>query len=134
MVLLRDPFEKDGTDRDNFWEGRALKSNNLAARAYLIFALGALALFALFAGETRLACLRPWQRLLVIGVGVVVSAGPPAWFWAEARAFDHWVNRKCKDEDVLAKRLRETFKVNADNEKAFWAAIVAVYAAVLLKW
>jgi hypothetical protein len=32
------------------------------------------------------------------------------------------------------KRFRETFKLNADGEKAFWAEIVAVYAAVLLKF
>ncbi len=134
MQWLRDPFDKNGTERDNFWEGRALATNKLAGLIYLLVALGALIIFALFAGETKLVCLKPWGRLLVIAVGLFVSAGPPAWFWAEARAFDYWVNTKCKEEDGLAKRLRETFKVKAATEGAFWAAIVAGYGAVLLKW
>jgi hypothetical protein len=136
VLKFNDLFELDRTDRGDFWEGRTLTANKWAATVYLVIAFGALIIFALTDHHSKLDLfsLMPSERLLLIGLGVVVTAGPPAWFWVEARAFDYWVNKKCKDDDKAEKRFRETFKVNADNEKAFWAAIVAVYAAVLIKW
>ncbi|MDP6719249.1 MAG: hypothetical protein QGF59_11395, partial [Pirellulaceae bacterium] len=75
----------------------------------------------------------PQLRILAIAIGIIVSAGPPAFFWLEAKSFDWWLNKKIpvvKDQQ----QLRETYKLNAENGKAFWAGILAVYAAVLLNW
>ncbi len=81
-------------------------------------------------------------RNLSIAIGIIVSAGPPLYFWLEARAFDWWLNRKfpnVENEEQNErnkegqKLFRETYKLNADNLKAFWAGILAVYAAVLWK-
>ena len=157
-------FNIDDTGRDRFWHGRALINNQIAAGIYLAVAFGPLVYLFWCSGTTRLDLWKMGSayRLGLLALGVIVTSGPPAWFWIEARAFDDWVNRKrYRAESIKAasakaaqneapknvetseyaetpeqeeKRLRETFKLNADSEKAFWAAIVAVYAAVLLKF
>jgi hypothetical protein len=126
-------FDVSDSKRNEFWSGRALRANQWASAIYLLIAFGPLIAFAWWHCPAKLdfATLPRIDRLLLLLLGVIVSAGPPAWFWLEARAFDDWANAK---SDATAKQLRETFKLNADGERAFWAAIVAVYAAVLLKF
>jgi hypothetical protein len=63
--------------------------NVVAALAYVVIALGALLLYAYYGHDTKLWSYTRCQRILLILIALVVSAGPPAWFWAEARAFDY---------------------------------------------
>jgi hypothetical protein len=130
-------FGTDNTTKSSFWEGRALYLNLVAAAIYLIVAGVALAhAVSSPTGKLEISSLSPCRRLTVIAVGFFISICPPAWFWIEARAFDDWVHNKVTAglKDPEEKNLRETFKLNADGEKAFWASIVAVCAALLLKW
>ena len=129
-------FKTQDSKREKFWEGRALHSNVSAALVYLVVLLAPLVAFA-WSGKPDVSCLSERARILFLSSGLFVSIAPPAWFWLEARAFDDWVRKRVDIHslgDNQEKRLRETFKLNADGERAFWAAIVAVYAAVFLKF
>lgn len=122
-------FDVGNTGRDSFWEKRAMTTCAVAAVFYVIVSFGALAYYA--GMDMNAAQFHGRWRLLAIGIGVFVSAGPPLFFWSEARAFDRWLNAKIPDVEKQ-KSWRETYKLNADNARAFWAAVLAVYAAVLL--
>jgi len=125
------------TTKSGFWNGRTLCSNLAAAAIYLSLAYIALsAAVSSPTGKLEISSLPACRRLLVIAVGFFVAVGPPAWFWVEARAFDDWVRNKVQAglDEAGEKSLRETFNLNTDGEKAVWASIVAVCAALLLKW
>ena len=137
MSILQRLFDIDSTTRDDFWEGAPLRWSKLLSTIYLIVTLGSLAVFLLCApiGGTPLSIhdQPPCVRLGLLLLSMFVSIAPPAWFWLEARAFDVWVNRKFQNRtDQIA--LRDTYRINADFAKNFWAGIIAVYAAVLLRW
>ena len=129
---------RGNTDRGDFWEGCedfAKYAYRLLSISYLLIALVALVVFS-GSPFKKIAELGACQRSIVIVFGIIVSAGPPLYFWFEARAFDWWLNQKFpgvrEPTDVeKQKQFRETYKLNADNSKAFWAGILAVYAAVL---
>ena len=97
---------------------------------YLLFALVSLFEVALCPGPKKIefSTMGTSGRVEFLTLSIFVSAAPAAWFWLEARAFDDWVKSKAEIEQ---KQLRETFKLNADGERAFWAAIVAVWAALI---
>jgi hypothetical protein len=122
-------FQPEDTKRDGFWEGRALRVCNWASLIYICWSLLWLIVYSLAC--TRATDMVGLQRLLATFVGVIVAAGPPAFFWTEAKAFDRWVNKKYPSVDDQ-KSWRETYRLNEVNGKAFWAAMVAVYGAVLL--
>jgi len=63
-----------------------------------------------------------------------VSVGPHVWLWLESSAFFAWSARKYERDPDRLKEQRERFKLNADGAKAIWAAVIALYAGVLLKF
>lgn len=131
-ILSESLFDVRDIERDAFWEGRAVTTGLWLGALYVLISIGALLWFA-STSYTSISELPVSYRRLVILIGTFVSTGPPAYFWLEAKAFDWWLNQKITDVEKQ-KRLRETYKLNVENGKAFWAGILAVYAAVLLKW
>lgn len=124
-------FEVSKCERNSFWEGRALLTCNLAAGAYVVLNVLMIAVFGWF-NVTPKEMKGGWSGIAVMVSSLFVTAGPPAFFWIEAKAFDKWCNDKFKGDVEAQKGWRETYKLNADNGKAFWAAMVAAYAAAVL--
>ena len=121
-------FNVNDINRTGFWEGRAMKTCFWLSLLYVFVTFGTIFVYAIFG--IRLSCLRSWRLLLALAIGVFVSAGPPYFYWLEAKAFDRWLILKTDDAD-LQKGWRETYKLNADNGRAFWVAMLAVYSAML---
>jgi hypothetical protein len=133
MKMVTRIFDLDETKRDDFFEGSALKWSKRASVVYVSVAISSLVAYAIV-GSERVQALPPGLRIACVLVGFFVSAGPPAWLWMEARAFDIWIWKKFPEDPAKQIRYRETYKINCDFGKAFWASIIAVYAAVLLRW
>jgi hypothetical protein len=148
MIGIRDwigqkLFEPDNMQKSGFWEGTAMKTGWWGALLYAIVAVGAPVVFAV-SGVNPLKLLNVaelmnparWQLALAVFTATIVSAGPPAFFWFEAKAFNVWLNRKFHDaEDEEQKQSRElwkeTYKLNVENGKDFWKAVLAVYAGII---
>lgn len=133
MSLVNRLFSIENTEREDFWEGSALVWSKRVSSFYLLVTLSSLIAYAV-QGKERIAGLEWYWRVIAILLGFFVSAGPPAWFWLEARAFDLWVRRKHPGDRSKQEPYREVYKINVEFARGFWAAIIAVYAAVLLKW
>lgn len=119
--------------RNDFWDGRAGTWSRRASCAYILVALVALIAYV-YSDQPEIKDWSTGVKLGTIGLGVFISAGPPAWFWLEARSFDSWVNKHFADNPAKREELRHTYSINADFAKGFWAAVISVYAAVLLKF
>lgn len=119
--------------RDDFWKGRAGGWSRGASVVYTLVALVALVVYV-YSDQPEIKEWSPGLKLGAIGLGVFISAGPPAWFWLEARSFDSWVNEHFAADPAKREALRHTYSINADFAKGFWAAVISVYAAVLLKF
>ena len=129
-------FDTTDTQRAKFWDGRTGTWSKVASVAYLAVAVVAMVVFLRCAPtETAIALhhFNFWSRIALLVLGAFISVGPPIWFWIEGRAFDNWVNDKYPIRSEQA-ALRDTYRINTDQATKFWAAVVALYAAVLLKW
>jgi hypothetical protein len=73
-------------------------------------------------------------RVVVVAYGILVTASMPYFYWREWRSFEKWAKRKYRDNDLSLKDARDEFKTNAEYARAFWAATIVVYAAMLLAW
>jgi hypothetical protein len=58
---------------------------NVLGICYALITLGALVVFSL-SSVKNISELHGWWRILALAVGIIVSAGPPAFFWLEAKA------------------------------------------------
>jgi len=127
-------FDVDDTNRRDWWIGRTGKADYLASLVYLLGVILPLVWFvadqkvcpALTKGGSR--------RVAVLAYGAIVSVGPHVWLWLESSAFFAWSARKYERDPDRLKEQRERFKLNADGAKAIWAAVIALYAGVLLKF
>ena len=129
-------FDIDNTQRAQFWDGRTGTWSKIASFVYLGVALTVLIRFLYKTPSSSTIALHTfgfWVRMKLLAVGTFVSVGPPVWFWLEGRAFDVWVNKKHPIRSGQA-ALRDTYRINTDQATKFWAAVIALYAAVLLKW
>ena len=95
-----------------------------------VFFLAALfvPLFARAVHATWLAKIDDWQKLLY---GVAIALAYPVWSWWETIAFERWI--RGQEDATIAERERKYFKEMRDHAKTFWAALVAIFAAALLK-
>jgi len=119
-------------ERESFWSPPVGPRCGRASKLYLLIAVGGAVAFALF-GPTELKCVESrLARVLIVLTGFIVSAGPPLFYWAEARGFERWVNATIPKDAQQGHR--EQYKMNAEHAKAFWASILAVYGALLLAW
>ena len=118
-------------ERENFWSGKAMETCNWASFVYLLVVLIASVLYISYGVSA--ATTVGSGRLVAFLLATLLSVAPPLFFWFEAKAFDVWVNHKFKSLDDQ-KSWRETYKLNAENGKATWAAVLlAVTAALLIK-
>ncbi len=130
-------FDMGNRHRPHWWSGRTGRVDNLAAGIYLVCSLGPLLWFAGNVKSGSGVCpwlTNPtWTRVGVVAYGALVSVAPHVWLWLEASAFFAWSAERYADHPDELKEQRERFKLNADGAKAIWVAIIALYAAVLLK-
>jgi hypothetical protein len=64
-------------------------------------------------------------RSVALGWAMVVALGWPGWSWLETIAFEKWV----RTVDVSRRATeRAYFKLMTDAAKAFWTAVILVYA------
>jgi hypothetical protein len=101
-------FHISDTKRSDFWEGRVLLFSIILSLTYFVLTTGALLTFA-FSCLREVKDLQGGYRGAAVLVGLIAVAGPPAWFWYEARAYDDWVNRKENLSETQKERYRETY-------------------------
>src|SRR5437016_1220774 len=83
--LIRWLFDLDDTKRPDFFAARTLRIANAAAFGYVAVAVASLLAAAavnpvIFKSDWRL-------RVMAALAGLLLTCGPPLWFWMEARAF-----------------------------------------------
>jgi len=138
ILLKRRAWLFDTTDvaRSDWWTGRTGTADVLAAIAYLFGSILPLLWFAYVVERSKCAWLTEpgLRRVAVFAYGALVALAPHIWLWLEASAFFEWSAAKYIGEEAVRREQRERFKLNVDGAKALWAAIIALYAAVLLKF
>lgn len=118
-------------DRNEFWECGVQTLSLALAAGYLLLTAAAL-LFFMFLHSNYLS---GWKlKLIQLIFAFMISCGPPAYYWLLSREFDNWVHHKFTSDKVRFDREVDAFKVQAEGGRAFWAGVLAVCGAVLLKF
>ena len=121
-------------NRNRFWDDGVQTRNVILAVIYAGVTLVPLVILAWHGPFDWMTDLSEWQRLGLLALGLVVSCGPPVWYWHEANNFHTWVHHKYGDQPSEFARHSEYFRIQVDYGKTFWASILAVYAAALFKF
>lgn len=72
-----------------------------------------------------------WRRFAFLTLGLVVALAPTLYWWRVAMAFDVWIAA----ENMSPRRKefeKDRFKTNNEYARAFWGALIILFAAHLL--
>jgi hypothetical protein len=97
-------------------------SDRLAGGIYGVLVVGLLA----SAGALGLD-LSKAERIIL---GIPIALAHPAWSWFETRALEKWIRTKTKAQRDAE---RAYFKLMTEHARLFWAALLTVYGALLIK-
>ena len=113
-----------------FWSDPSRRSDWLTLTVPYVFLLFGL-LYLAFEWNGRFAALSPLVRVLLLAFAVAYSLIPTLYWWNQSWQFEEWIADT--DLDPVQKEFeKERFKTNREIARAFWAAIIAVFAAYLI--
>ena len=126
--------------RPEFWDRTALRFSRLMAILYLLITVVPLLMLA-GSDVQEFSRLPTGIRVGLVLVGLVVTIGPPLYYWLEARAFYQWIDcnySSSRSNFTLItnspQKAIDRYEMNSNHAKALWAGVLAVYAAALIQF